>query len=212
MGVSIHYRGRLNDIDLLPSLCDEIGDMARSMGWSSTTLDDDWAIPVDAKLVGGGNIEGHLGLKGVQITPHPESEPLVLFFDSAGNLRSPMTVLTLLDGTLKPESAWISMKTQFAGADTHVWVIGLLKYIKKRYISDLEVSDESEYWDTGDRQALEADMEFINGKLNYLTSAISSERMGDLTELSAEEIASRIEDLFLKDEDRGADQPPAHDT
>jgi hypothetical protein len=42
MGVSIHYRGRLNDIHLVSLLCDEVGDIARSMGWPSTTLDDDW--------------------------------------------------------------------------------------------------------------------------------------------------------------------------
>ena len=80
-------------------------------------------------------------------------------------------------------------------------LIGLLKYLKKRYISNLEVSDESEYWDTGDRRKLEEDMRLLNGKLQHLSGAISSGRMGDLTGLSADEIASRIEQLFLNDED-----------
>jgi hypothetical protein len=149
----------------------------------------------------GGEVQGHLGLKGIQITPHPDSEPLVLFFDRYGYLRSPMTMLMILEGTLQPETAWIPMKTQFAGPDTHVWVIGLLRYLKKRYISNLEVSDESEYWDTGDRRKLEEDMTLLNGKLQHLSATISSGRMGDLTGLSADEIASRIERLFLRDED-----------
>jgi hypothetical protein len=200
MGVSIHYRGRLDDIHLASLLCDEVGDIARSMGWPSTTLDDDWSIPPDARLIGGGRIGGHLGLKGIQITPHPESEPLALFFDREGHLRSPMTMLMILDGTMTSETAWISMKTQFAGADTHVWVVGLLKYLKKRYIANLEVSDESEYWGTGDRQKLEKDMDFINSKLQWMSSEISAGRLGDLTGLSADEIGLRIENLFRQDQ------------
>ena len=201
MGVSIHYRGRLDETDLLPSLCDEVGDIADSMGWPATTLDDDWSTSPDATLKNGGKVEGHLGLKGIQITPHPDSEPLVLFFDRDGYLRSPMTMLLILDGTLQPEMAWVPMKTQFSSPDTHVWVVGLLKYLKKRYISNLEVSDESEYWDTGDRAKLEDDMSLLNGKLHHLSGVISTGRMGDLTGLSADEIASRIEQLVLDDED-----------
>jgi hypothetical protein len=201
MGVSIHYRGRLDNAALLPSLRDEVGDIAHSMGWPSTTLDDDWSVPPNAKLDNGGRIDGNLGLKGIQVIPHPDSEPLVLFFDRDGYLHSPMTMLMILDGTLEPEMAWVPMKTQFAGPDTHVWIIGLLKYLKKRYISDLAVSDESEYWDTGDRRKLEENMTLLNGKLQQLSATISSGRMGDLTGLSADEIASRFERLFLNDED-----------
>jgi len=201
MGVSIHYRGRLDDIGLLASLCSEISEIADTMGWPIATLDDDWGVPPDAMLGSDGVVHGNLGLKGIQILPHADSEPLVLYFDRDGFLRSPMTMLLILDGTFDPKRACISMKTQFAGPDTHVWVIGLLKYLKKRYISDLDVSDESDYWDTGDRQKLEADMALLNGKLERLTSGIAAGRLGDLTDLSADEIASRIERMFLNGED-----------
>jgi hypothetical protein len=206
MGVTIHYRGRLDDIAQFPTLRDEVGDIAKSMGWPSTTLDDDWSRPPDAALTKGGIVQGNLGLKGIQITPHPESEPLVLFLSRDGYLRSPMTMLMILDGALQPETAWVPMKTQFSAPDTHVWVIGLLKYLKKRYIANLEVSDESGYWNTGDRRKLEESMALLNGKLQHLSTTIASGRMGDLTGLSADDIASRIERLFLNDEDRGAEQ------
>ncbi len=94
------------------------------------------------------------------------------------------------------------MKTQFSSPDTHVWVIGLLMYLKKHYIPDLEVSDESEYWDTGDRRKLEEDMDLLDGKLNQLSAAISDGRLGDLAKLSVDEIVSRIERLFQNDENR----------
>ena len=196
MGVSIHYQGRINSINLLPVLVEEIGDIARSMGWPSVTLDDDWSIPADAELTPGGTIRGHLGLKGIQITPHPDAEPMDLFFDSSGYLRSPITMLMIINGTHNPENACVSMKTQFSSPETHIWVIGLLKYLKKRYISNLHVFDEGACWDTGDRQLLEEKMGIINRALQFLSSSISSGRMGDLSGLSAEEIAERIEQLF----------------
>ena len=202
MGVSIHYRGQINDTSLLSTLCDEVGDIARTMGWPSTTLDDDWSTPPDAILTQGGTVHGHLGLKGIQITPHPDAEPLVLFFDRDGHLRSPLTMVMILAGTMRPATAWVPMKTQFAGPDTHVWIVGLLKYLKKRYIANLEVSDESEYWDTGDRRKLEQDIALLNGKMRHLSDTITAGGMGNLAGLSADEIASRIEQLFLKDDGR----------
>ena len=208
MGVSIHYRGRLSGTDLIASLCEDVRDIADTMGWPFHVLDDDWSVPANASLGEDGRICGELGLKGVQITPHPESEPLVLYFDDRGYLRSPMTMLMILEGSLEPERAWVSMKTQFSSPDTHVWVIGLLKYLKKHYIPDLEVSDESDYWDTGDRRKLEESMALLDGKLNQLTAAISAGRLGDLTKLSANEIVSRIEQLMTKEEHRLPPQRP----
>ena len=196
MGVTIHYRGRLDDISLLESLRDELADIAETLGWPSATLDDDWSEPPDASLGSGGVISGHLGLRGITISPHPGSESLDLFFDREGTIRSPMTVLMLLDGTLTPETACESIKTQFANADSHIWVIGLLKYLKKKYISDLEVNDEGHYWETGERDKLEQTIAFLNGKIEDVASALESEALGDLKELSAEDIAARIEKLF----------------
>ncbi len=197
MGISIHYRGRINSIAKLPVLLEEAGDIARTMGWPYIILDDDWLKPADAELTQNGNIRGCLGLKGIQMTPHPGSEPLCLFFDSSGYLRSPITMLMIINGTCKPENACVSMKTQFSCPETHIWVIGLLKYLKKRYISNLHVSDEGGYWETSDRQQLEENMAFINSTLRFLSSSISSGCMGDLAGLSADEIAERIEQHFM---------------
>ena len=199
MGVTIHYRGRINNLSQVPALSEELTTIASAMGWESTSLDDDWEIPPDARLDVGpeaAEITGNLGLKGVQITPGPGAESLSFFFDREGNLRSPMTMILLLDGTLKPENAWISVKTQFTSPEIHVWIVGLLKYLKKRYITNLEVSDEGEYWETGDIRILKAKMDLINEKIDYISSQLSSGRLGDLAGLSAEEIASRIEQMF----------------
>jgi broad specificity phosphatase PhoE len=59
-------------------------------------------------------------------------------------------------------------------------------------MADLEVSDEGGYWETGDRKALEASMQFINNKINWVSDELSSVEFGDMKGLTAEEIASRI--------------------
>jgi hypothetical protein len=200
MGVSIHYRGRLNDVGQLARLCEELTDIATVMGWESTRLDDDWGQPGDARLrvtPTGARIDGHLGLKGVQITPEADAESLSFFFDREGNLRPLMDVVSILDGTLDPREAWVSVKTQFASPAIHVWIVGLLKYLKKRYLSDLQVSDEGEYWESGDIRVLKEKMDLIGAKLNQISDALSSCRLGDVSGLSPEQIASRIEQLLL---------------
>ncbi len=203
MGVSIHYRGRLNDVGQLARLCDEMADIARAMGWKTRRLDDDWEQPPDARLRStskGVQIDGYLGLKGILLRPNVDAESLSFFFDREGNLRSVMNVVLMVDGTLKPQDAWVSVKTQFASPEVHAWIIGLLKYVKKRYLSDLQVSDEGQYWETGDIRLLREKMDFIGKKIEQLSPALSSPRFGDVSALSAEEIALRIEQLLLGDE------------
>lgn len=202
MGVSIHYRGRLNDVGQLARLCEELADIAAAMGWESTGLDDDWERPANARLrvtPSGAHIDGHLGLKGIQITG-AGAESLSFFFDREGNLRCPASMVLILDGTLDPQEAWVSVKTQFASPEVHVWIIGLLKYLKKRYVSDLQVSDEGQYWETGDIRILKDKMDLINEKIEHISSELSSCRFGDVSGLSAEQIALRIEHLLLEDE------------
>jgi hypothetical protein len=198
MGVTIHYRGRLNDVGQLGRLCEELTDIAAAMGWESMTLDDDWEQPTDARLRhtdSGVHIDGHLGLKGVAITG-AGAEPLSFFFDRKGNLRCPMGVVLVMEGTLAPEDAWVSVKTQFASPEVHAWIVGLLKYLKKKYISDLDVSDEGGYWETGDMHTLKARMDFLNEKIEQISDKLSSARFADVSSLSPEEIASRIEQLL----------------
>lgn len=208
MGVSVHYRGRLDDVGQLSTLCEELADIAHAMGWQSTMLDDDWEQPADARLRHtdmGVHIDGHLALKGVQITPVEGAESLAFFFDREGNLRCPMTVILLLDGTLDPKDASISVQTQFAPPEMHVWVVGLLKYLKTRYISDLEVSDEGQYWETGDVRILKQKMDSIHGWIERLSTGLSWGHLGNMSGLSGDEIAARIEQWFLDNRDRNAE-------
>ncbi len=208
MGVTIHYRGRLNDVGQLGKLCEELADIAGAMGWETTKFDDAWEQPADARLrftATGANIDGNLGLKGIMVIPGGGAESLRFCFDREGNLRCPVGMVSILDAALDPKDAWVSVKTQFASPELHVWVVALLKYLKKRYIADLEVSDEGQYWETGDVRILRERMDFIGRKIDQLATELSSPRLGNVSGLSIDEIVARIEQWFL--ENRNEDAP-----
>jgi hypothetical protein len=199
--VTIHYRGILDDPARIRDLRRELADIAKSMDWEYSLLDDDWTVPPNAVLVheqGAARIKGHLGLKGISLLPGGGGEALTFFVDADGRLRSIMDMILQCEGRTTPGNAWVSMKTQFLPPDVHVWIVGLLKYLQKRYFSNLEVNDEGGFWETGDRAALEAKMRFLNEKMDELATGLTNESLGDLSGLSAEDIASRIED-FLKE-------------
>jgi hypothetical protein len=199
MGVTIHYRGQLADLGKLDILCDELARVAEKMDWSYSRLDEDWSKPADVRLEHddrGAHIVGHLALKGISFKPHPKCESVSFFFDSNGKVCDPMGVVLISEGSLKPQDAWISVKTQFAGPEIHLWTVGLLKYLKEHYIPDLEVRDEGEYWETGDFELLKEKMDFLNEKMDAVAGELSRVTGSHLERLSPQELASMIEALL----------------
>ena len=199
MGVSIHYRGKMADISTIDVLCDELALVADKMGWTCTRLDDDWSKPADATIEvteKGSHITGHLALKGIAFSIHPKCESLRFFFDAAGNLCDPMSMTLICEGALKPEDVWIAVKTQFAGPETHIWIVGLLKYIQEHYLPGLEVRDEGEFWETGNYETLKEKMNLINNKIDVISGELSRVTGSHLEKLSADELATMIEALL----------------
>ena len=212
MGVTLHYRGTLDDPGRLPALCDELADVARAMGWSAVRIDDDYDAPLDARLnhdSSGARIDGNVGLKGIVLTPDDGSESLWFCFDREGQLRSLLGQILILDGTLKPEKSWAFTKTQFSSPERHVWIVGLLRYVQKRYVSDLEVRDDGGYWDTGDLAELRRRMNLIHGMIADMTTALSAPRFAHLAGQSAEDVVAAIERLAQELHRPSADANPS---
>jgi len=200
MGVSIHYRGKMADISIINVFCDELALVADKMDWTCTRLDDDWSKPADATIEvteKGSQITGHLALKGIAFSISPKCESLQFFFDAAGNLCDPVSMTLICEGALKPEDVWIAVKTQFAGPETHIWIVGLLKYIQEHYLPGLEVRDEGEFWETGNHEILKEKMNLINDKIAIISSELSRVTGSDLEKLSADDLVSMIEALIL---------------
>ncbi len=209
MGVSIHYRGALQEPLQVFALCEDLEDVAASMGWDCTKLNEDWTRPNTAQLEHnetGPEITGHLPLKGVSLNVHPECESVSFFFDSEGKLQDVMTMMMVRDGAIDPEHAYVHVKTQFASPETHITIVKLLRYLKKKYIPDLEVMDEGEYWETGDQENLYKKMQFIADKIDMVANALSESDLIDASEMTDEEVAEKIEKV-LKEKLGTGNQP-----
>ena len=199
MGVSIHYRGKLSDLTKVEVLCDELVLIADKMNWSYTRLDVGWSKLADATIEATGRglrIIGPLPTKGIALTINQKCESLRFIFDVEGNLCDPIRLTLISQGILKPEQVWIAVKTQFAGSETHIWIVGLLKYIQKHYLPRLQVRDEGEFWETGNYELLERKMNLINDRIDIISSELSRITGNHLEKLSADDLASVIEALI----------------
>ncbi|MEM1223873.1 MAG: hypothetical protein AAGH40_14065 [Verrucomicrobiota bacterium] len=178
MGLTIHFSGEINEVAEIPKFVDELADIAESMDWSSQTINMDEADP---------------NFRGILVNPKGDCEPLRFLFDREGHLRN---FMDLLDDRVEPNehSFYSASKTQFAGIETHVWIIGLLRYLKKCYLGNLEVSDEGGYWETENMEKLREKKEFLSGMTDKLAGELSqSKRLPEGA--SVDDIAAHIERL-----------------
>jgi hypothetical protein len=79
---------------------------------------------------------------GFVINPHPDCEPLEIRFGKKNRFGN-----------------WV--KTQFAGPEIHIQIVQFLKLIKP-IVSRMGVSDEGEFWKTGDENTLRWHMRRID--------------------------------------------------
>ncbi|WP_372949813.1 hypothetical protein [Mariniphaga sp.] len=179
MGITIHYQGKLNRPDLAKEFCEELEDISKAMEWKYSEITDE----PDSKP---------FPLKGVVISPHEKSEPLVFTFDPEGNLRNAF-MMRFADE--EPELTWYNhTKTQFAPVDVHMAIVKLLKYLQQKYMDNLEVMDEGSYWDTGDEQLLKQKIDFLHAKMGELAGLLNTIEIEK--EDTAETLANKMEKLI----------------
>jgi len=181
MGLTIHYSGTIDRTEAIPQFAEELTDIADAMGWSAQPINLDEADPA---------------FRGIIVNPKGECEPLCFIFDREGRLRALMDLLT--EPTEPHEySFFTATKTQFADIETHVWIIGLLRYLKKRYLGNLEVKDEGEYWDTENLEKLREKKQFLQGMIEAIAGGLSEDEPLPAG-ASVEDIVARIEAIVKK--------------
>lgn len=201
MGITIHYKGRINDLSNLDRLKDDLKDFAQIMDWKWDELNEDFDGPDDAHLEieeGRAQIQGHLPLNGLTLNLHPDCESFSVYFDKEGNLTDPVMYVFKKEGRLDPENAYLSVKTQFAPPEIHIAIIQLLRFLKKRYIPNLEVHDEGGYWETSDKTELENRLQSINEGLDKLERLFSEINVENEEPLTVEKLIKLIEEKLKK--------------
>ena len=190
MGITIHYKGRLNDNNLIEPFILEFEDIAKDMNWEYQILDEDLSEPNTA-YIENGKINGNLPLKGISINIHPDSETLSFYFDKDGNLRDLLSTALLSGEDL--ENSYSFVKTQFVPFQIHITIVKLLRYIKSKYINNITVVDESEYWTSNDELQLKNKFEFIDNRITEMVNDLESTSNDTL-----EVLLDKIEKLFKR--------------
>lgn len=152
MGITIHYSGRFNPAATLSNMIEEVEEIASIYQWPFRSFerefDDDDALGLETYTD---------KIYGIGFTP-PESETVFICFLSNGRMSSPVNLMIWANSEKEEEKQYlynVFAKTQFAGPAVHKTVVQLLKYIESKYLLDLDVHDEGNYWNTLDEQLLE---------------------------------------------------------
>lgn len=178
MGLTIHYHGRIADKQKLPQLIEELEEISKVHEWDYHILEREFPSGDYPEDEHDGN------LYGILFNP-PGSEPVSFTFLRNGRMCGPMQLNCWGESTNEKERRYlymISTKTQYAGSEIHKMVIRIFRYIVPRFLSDFEMMDEAEYWETNDSKLLEENFrrntELINGFADALSENTNHEGEG----------------------------------
>lgn len=132
-------------------MIEEVKDIARVNQWKYTVYEKEFSTADFGK----DNYKEKIF--GISFSPQ-QCEPVYLCFLSNGRMSSPSSLQMFGRSSDQEERKYLymlSVKTQFAGIDTHKRIIDLFKYLNGKYFSELKVNDEGQYWETGDDELLE---------------------------------------------------------
>ena len=168
MGLSFHYNGKIADPEMLPGLIDEVQDIAKVHNWRYFVFDRQFTITDFGKL-------GHNeNFYGICFTP-PGCETVDICFLSNGRMSS-ITNLKFwgesTDPTEKEYLYMLSVKTQYASVELHQLLIHLFRYLNGKYLSDFNLYDEGDYWETNDAILLRTNFDKNMALINSFGSAL----------------------------------------
>jgi hypothetical protein len=183
MGLSIHYSGKIKSETLIEKLTLETEDICQSLNWKYQVIKK----PNEDQLYG--------------ICFSPDGcEPVFLTFLPGGRLCTPLNLMNRdiydRNDVDKELMYTTSTKTQFAGPDTHIAVIKLLRYLKEKYFKEFELVDEGNFWETDDEKILLEQFARYEFALNIVIDALS--HMKTMTGEPVESLAERIEKVLKK--------------
>lgn len=158
MGLSIHYRGKLKQADLLTGLIEEIVDVAETHHWKFHLFNTSFPSNKFSNEMVFDEIYG------INFTPK-DCETISIAFLSNGKMICPVKLHFHADSENSDEKDYIysnSVKTQYAGVQTHQVIILFLKYLSDKYFEDFELSDEIGYWETNDAEKMKKQFRIYN--------------------------------------------------
>ncbi len=170
MGLSFHFSGRIANPASLPELIEEIQDIAKTYNWKYFVFDREF--PENSF----GKPDYNEKIYGICFTP-PNSETVDVCFLSNGRMSSVSHLKFWGKTDVQAEDKYLymlSVKTQYAGVETHQFIIQLFRYLDKKYFADFTLVDEGQYWETNDEALLKTTFKRYTDLINGFASAIET--------------------------------------
>lgn len=180
MGITIHYRGTVDDLAQVEVLEDRITDLVFALGGRATV----WRSYADhdpSRIV-----------RGLMIEMAPGQETFSVLISPEGHL-TPLFQIEDAEKTPFDEPPYCFVKTQLGSTAGHIALVHLLDALKQGYCSNLEVSDEGEYYEDRDVGKLTEKMRFLAGAIDSLADGLREHGLSDEAAEDPNIVASRIE-------------------
>jgi hypothetical protein len=180
MGVTIHYRGKLDDLARVEEFEDRVLDVVAALGghatiWRSFGQEDPGRI-----------------VRGLLVQMCPGQDTLSLLISPEGELLNLFEIKDAEQGPL-PEPPYCFVKTQFGSLQGHVAVVALLDALRGEFFSRLEVSDESGYYEHRDPRELARKLNFLGSAIMALCELLESSPLSPEAAEDPEILAVRIQ-------------------
>ena len=180
MGVTIHYRGTINQLSDIESMENCVLDFAFALGGRASIFRF-FAENDPSRAV-----------RGVVAEFTPGQESLSLLISPDGCLTPVFQIDDALQGPFK-EPPYCFIKTQFGSLHGHIAVVHLLDALKQRFFHDLSVSDEGHYYHTRDVQQLIQTRRSISQFMDALGRGLEKYGLSDEAMEDVDIVAARIE-------------------
>jgi len=190
MGLSIHYSGRINNYSSINELVEEVQDICDSLHWDYNVWSPN-SSPDKEEI----KVYTLHDLTGISISV-ADCETIFFTFLPDGRLSSPLNLLAQDAYQDKSMIYSVATKTQYAGPDTHMALVKLIRYLQEKYFAELQVDDEGLYWETGDEKVLLSQFEKYNHALSVIEAALLDFKA--IPGESAQSLAERLEQLLEK--------------
>jgi hypothetical protein len=156
MSTTVHYFGKVRSPEAVREIQEEFREIAQVSGWSHEMVDHVYTPSGEIPAA-------RLSLRGIRLILNKTTTPFQMTFDKDGYLshifyeKAPASLPAvkapgLPRRILHQVHTSTSLKT--GDAATHVTLVKLLDYAKKRYVPNLEVIDNTGYWYSRDESAL----------------------------------------------------------
>ena len=197
MGITIHYQGRIADKKELPQLIEELEEISKVHKWKYQILET--AFPE-----GDFSEDEHDGLLyGICMIP-PGSEMLSFTFLRNGRMCGPMQLHNWGGSTDETERSYLYFnftKTQYAGPEIHKMIIGIFSYVVNRYLTDFQLIDEAQYWETKDEQLMNENFKRNAALIKDFTAALREN-----TKREGEDVEAYLERVIREFREKNKDQ------